>query len=603
MLGSTVLSEESAAPPGTIVILGGGPAGLTAALETLRLGWRPVVVEKDPLVGGIARTVSYKGFHFDMGGHRFFTKSEEVNRIWQEVLGTEFLKRPRLSRIFYRQRFFQYPLQAWDALRGLGLGEAILVLISYVRWQVRPHPREDTFEEWVTNRFGRRLFETFFKTYTEKVWGIPCTELKAEWAAQRIKDLSLRTVIIRLFFKSRKVIKTLIEEFDYPRLGPGMMWRAVADKVRTSGGEVRLECEVVSLERVGSRITAAVVRRNGVLETVRGEEFISSLPLRDLVQRLDPPAPDAVLEAAQGLRYRDFLTVCLIVDQPHLFPDNWIYIHEPAVRVARIQNFKNWSPDMVPDPAKSSLGLEYFCNEGDELWQTPDADLVDLARREIDRIGLARAADVTDGCVFRVPKSYPVYDSDYAGYVETLKAYVETLENCRTIGRNGLHRYNNQDHSMLTGLYAVRNALRGEANDLWSVNADAEYHEEGTSSPASVDTLGRQALRMLLAQIDPVALGAAGALVVGGGLAAATLALVLKGGTVVGPTLGLLSIYFPGYHVSASGVLVGAAYGAAVGYVAGWLFATLRNATVLGYVRWLRARAQRAHLGRMLDDV
>jgi hypothetical protein len=413
----------------------------------------------------------------------------------------------------------------------------------------------------------------------------------------------LRTVLVRLFFKPKRVIKTLIEEFDYPRLGPGMMWRAVAERVGQDGGDVRLGCEVVRLVLESNKVKAVELRRDGRLETVLGTQFISSMPLRELLLRLDPPPPPRVLEAASGLRYRDFLTVCLIVDQPDLFPDNWIYIHEPEVKVARIQNFKNWSPAMVPDPKKSSLGLEYFCNEGDALWLTPDADLIELGKREIEKIGLARASDVSDGCVFRVPKSYPVYDSDYAGHLEVLQEYVSSLENCRTIGRNGLHRYNNQDHSMLTGLYAVRNALCGEKHDLWSVNADAEYHEEVGAATRSPDALAMRALRLLLARIDPVALGVASGTVMGVGLGAATLALVIKGGSVVGPNLSLLSVYFPGFKVSLAGTLVGAFYGALAGFLLGWTLAVLRNAAVLGYVRSLRGKAQRDHLGKLLDDV
>lgn len=586
------------------MVIGGGPAGLTAALELTRLGFRPLVLEKDAVLGGLARTLAYKGFHFDMGGHRFFTKSEEVSRIWSEALGEEFLRRPRLSRIYYRKTFFRYPLQAWNALLGLGLIEAAAVLLSYLRWQAFPHPREETFEEWVTNRFGKRLFETFFKTYTEKVWGIPCSELQAEWAAQRIKDLSLRTVLVRLFLRPRKVIKTLIEEFHYPRLGPGMMWRAVAGRVCERAGAVRLGCEVTRLLRSGSRVEGVVVRSEGREETLTGTDFISSMPLRELVLRLDPPAPPHVVAAASGLRYRDFLTVCLIVDKAELFPDNWIYVHEPQVKVARIQNFKNWSPAMVPDPAKTSLGLEYFCNEGDELWSKPDAELIELGKRELAKIGLAREEDVSDGCVFRVPKSYPVYDSGYRDHLAVLRDYMAGLENCLTVGRNGLHRYNNQDHSMLTGLFAVRNMVRGDGHDLWTVNADTEYHEElGQALPRSSEALLQRALRLLLAQLDPVALGVAAGAVGGTSLLVATLALVAKGGPVVGPTLGLLAQYFPGYHVTAAGSLVGFAYGATVVYAVGWGFARLRNAAVLAYVAALRRRARREHMKKLLDEV
>ena len=589
----------------SFVVIGGGPAGLTAAYELTRLGHKATVLERRDIPGGLARTETYNGFHFDMGGHRFFTKSEEVERVWKDVLRDEFLLRPRLSRIYYRKKFFYYPLKALDALAGLGPVEAVRIVLSYVRWRLVPHRREDTFEHWVTNRFGKRLFETFFKTYTEKVWGIPCSELKAEWAAQRIKDLSLKTVLVSLFVSPGKKVKTLIEEFHYPRLGPGMMWSAVADRIDRAGGEVLFGADVLRIERRERAILGVRVARNGHEETVRGTDFISSMPVTELVKRLDPPAPAPVLEAARNLKYRDFLTVCLIVDKPTLFPDNWIYVHEPDVRVARIQNFKNWSPDMVPDPAKTSLGLEYFCNEGDPVWTMSDADLVELGRKEIDRIGLARYEDVEDGCVFRVPKSYPVYDAGYAEQLAVVREFVDTLTNCATVGRNGLHRYNNQDHSMLTGMYAVRNMLFGEKNDLWSVNADLEYHEEvaAPAAPRSMDVMMQRALAVLLARLDAVALGVAAGAVFGTALCLMSVILVVKGGPVVGPTLSLLGQYLPGYEVSAFGSLLGLAYGALGGYVLGWTFAHARNAAMLGYVALLRWRARRAYLRKLLDEI
>jgi protoporphyrinogen oxidase len=463
--------------PEEVIILGGGPAGLTAAYELVRHGRRPVVLEKRGVVGGLARTEAYRGYHFDMGGHRFFTKSEEVKRLWREVLGDDFRRCPRLSRIYYKGKFFHYPLRPINALVGLGLLEGIRIVGSYVKARIAPHRPEETFEQWVTNRFGRRLFLTFFKAYTEKVWGISCSELKAEWAAQRIKDLSLTTALLHMVLRSRGKIKTLIEEFDYPRLGPGMMWRAVAEQVQARGGAVHLDCDVVRIARTGARIDHVVVSRSGQEEVVSGSHFLCSLPITELVAKLDPPAPWMIRQAASKLTYRDFLTVGLIVNRPHLFPDNWLYIHDPRVKVGRIQNFKNWSPDMVPDPATTSLGLEYFCTEGDELWRRSDADLVALARREVAWLGLADPEAVVDGVVFRVPKAYPVYDSGYRDYLALVRRFTDALDNVQMIGRNGLHRYNNQDHAMLTGMLAVRNLVRGERNDLWAVNADQEYHE------------------------------------------------------------------------------------------------------------------------------
>jgi len=586
-----------------VVVIGGGPAGLTAGYELTKFDLRPVVLEKQSLVGGLARTESYKGFHFDMGGHRFFTKVEEVKKMWQAVLGGELLRRPRLSRIYYNGRFFFYPLKPLNALLGLGFWQSILIVLSYIRWQLFPYRREDTFEQWVTNRFGRRLFLTFFKTYTEKVWGISCSELKAEWAAQRIKDLSLKTALLSMFFKPKTTIKTLIEEFDYPRYGPGMMWDAVKDEIERRQGVVRLNCDVVRINRTGSRIEGVVVRHDGTEELIRGTDFISSMPATEFIKALDPPAPPATLNAAGRLTYRDFLTVVLIVNKPHIFEDNWIYIHDPGVHVGRIQNFKNWSPDMVPDPAKTSLGLEYFCTEGDAVWTMADADLIELARREIDRIGLARSEDIVDGCVVRVEKAYPVYDSDYREYLGVVRQFIDGLENCQSVGRNGLHRYNNQDHAMLTGMLAVRNLVLGQRNDLWSVNTDQEYHEEIREQVTEHDLeeVLEGALTQVFLKLDRVALGLSAGMVSGALLFLATLALVLKGGTVVGPNLGLLAQYLPGYTVSAFGSVLGLVYGFVTGFVGGWAFACFRNATVFIYVALMHRRAELQVLRRLLE--
>jgi protoporphyrinogen oxidase len=475
-----------------VVVIGAGPAGLTAAYELTRFDLRPTVLEKGSTVGGLARTESYKGFHFDLGGHRFFTRVDEINRLWHDVLGADLLRRPRLSRIYYQGRFFYYPLRAMNAVWGLGPWQGVRLLLSYARWQLVPYPREDTFEHWVTNRFGRRLFLTFFKTYTEKVWGIPCSELKAEWAAQRIKDLSLRTVLLRMCRRPRNAIRTLIGEFHYPRLGPGMMWRAVQRAVEDGGGVVRLNADVLRVQRAGGRIERVAVSGNGGEEVVAGDAFLSSMPVTEFLMKLDPPPPPAVLAAARRLRHRDFLTVLLIVKRADVFPDNWIYVHDPEVRVGRIQNFKNWSPDMVPDPGKSSLGLEYFCTEGDELWRLADDQLIELGTRELERVGLVAGVEVEDGCVVRVPKSYPIYDSGYREALAAVRAFVDGLENFQTIGRNGLHRYDNQDHAMLTGMLAVRNVVLGERHDLWAVNVDREYHE---AAPTRASHPGRRTLR------------------------------------------------------------------------------------------------------------
>ena len=464
------------------VIIGAGPAGLTAAVELARRGVTATVLERDRLVGGIARTESYKGYRFDIGGHRFFTKIGEVEAFWHSLLDVDFLTRPRTSRIFYEGKFFDYPLKAMNALRNLGLWTSAEVVLSYLLSQITPYPREDTFEEWVSNRFGKKLYRIFFKTYTEKVWGIPCSEIRAEWAAQRIQGLSLPVAVWNAIFGPRggkDVVKTLIESFQYPRLGPGQMWEAAATFVQANGGAVRLETDVVAVRYAGGRVTEVVTRaaEGGPGPSVTGEAFVSTMPISELIRKLDPPAPPEVLAAAEGLTYRDFISVILIVRQPDLFPDNWIYIHSPEVRVGRVQNFKNWSPDMVPDPATSALGLEYFCTEGDDLWRMSDAELIALGTREMDTIGLVRAADIMDGTVVRQLKAYPVYNGTYAGYLDTIRRYLDGFVNLQTVGRNGLHKYNNQDHSMLTAMLAVRNLL-GERHDVWNVNTERSYHEE-----------------------------------------------------------------------------------------------------------------------------
>lgn len=464
-----------------VVILGGGPAGLAAGYALGKKGFRVTVIEQEGQVGGISKTVVEKGYRFDLGGHRFFTKILDVEQLWFDILQDDFLVRPRLSRIFYRHKFFDYPLKPMNALFSMGIVESMFIVASYFKARLMPVRPEESFEDWVTNRFGRRLYRHFFKSYTEKVWGIPCTELKAEWAAQRIKGLSLTTALFNAIIggRGKNRIKSLIEEFNYPRLGPGMMYEAMADKITNLGGQVLTGHSVRQLNCQDKKVlSVSVSGPDGDIRQISGDHFISSLALKDLAGMIQPPAPAAVSEAAGSLKYRDFLTVNLALDQVSLFPDNWIYIHSPEVKLGRVQNFRRWSPEMVPEVGCSSLGLEYFCNQGDELWQTPDEELIQLAVSEICQLGLMEKEWVKWGTVVRVPKAYPVYDDDYQRSLPVVKGYLEGWDNFQTIGRNGLHRYNNMDHSILTGLLAAKN-ITGGSFDLWAVNTDEEYHEAG----------------------------------------------------------------------------------------------------------------------------
>jgi protoporphyrinogen oxidase/GT2 family glycosyltransferase len=486
--GETESSDEN------VVIIGAGPAGLTAAYELSKHGRPAVVLESDSMVGGIARTVDYKGYLFDIGGHRFFSKWAEVNQLWREILGDKFLERQRTSRILYRNRFFLYPLKLGDVLRGMGFVESLRIVRSYIYAFLFPFRKEETLEHWVCNRFGARLYRAFFKTYTEKVWGVPCNEIHADWAAQRIKGLSFLSAIKGAIFHTRKSqVKSLISSFHYPERGPGQMWQTMADRLLERGQSILLEHRVVRLCHEAGRITTVVTRSSSGEQNFSGANFISSMPIRSLVRALHPAAPVEVQKAAESLRYRDFLTVVLIVDRKDAIPDNWIYIHDPSVKVGRIQNFKNWSPAMVPDPDKTSLGLEYFVFENDQLWSLSDAALIDLATREVVQLGLVRSDEIEDGTVVRMPKAYPMYDNGWAKNVDCIRNYLQSsFPNLQLVGRNGMHKYNNQDHSMMTALLAARNIL-GAKYDLWAVNTEPEYHEEQPEATRAYTELKRPA--------------------------------------------------------------------------------------------------------------
>jgi len=532
------MTSDPASPKKIAVIAGAGPAGLTAALELLRRSnITPVVFEAENQVGGISKTINYRGNRMDLGGHRFFSKSDWVMRWWQKILpiaaeDTQFssslrvnyqgqshdltpenmtasasdavmLVRRRLSRIFYRRRFFNYPLALNAAtIRNLGIAEALQIGLSYTQSQLSPRLPEVSLEDFFINRFGARLYRTFFQGYTEKVWGVPCKEISAEWGAQRIKGLSVAKAIGHALLSplrgsldtSQKSTETsLIERFLYPKLGPGQMWEAVARQVEQLGGQIHLRQRIVGLERDGSRVTALNVcdEAGSLVRRIACDHFVSTLPVRDLIAFLSPE--DAQISTiAQGLPYRDFMTVGLLVRRMKcrsgrgrelpgngMPPDNWIYIQEPDVRIGRLQVFNNWSPALVADPKSIWLGLEYFCKEGDDLWSMNDGRFIDFAATELETIGLIDRQDVMDGTLVRVPKAYPAYSGAYRDF-EKLRAYLDQFSNLYPIGRNGMHRYNNQDHSMLAANGAVTSIIGSGAgkSEIWRINSEDAYHEE-----------------------------------------------------------------------------------------------------------------------------
>lgn len=527
------------------VIAGAGPAGLTAALELLRRSdVLPIVVEADAQVGGISKTVNYRGNRMDLGGHRFFSKSDWVMRWWQEILPvaegeigatgstrigyqqqsrdltasivapteTEsvMLIRQRLSRILYRRRFFDYPLKLnGNTLSNMGVLETLRVAASYARAQVGQRRPEISLEDFLVNRFGERLYRTFFKQYTEKVWGVPCADISAAWGAQRIKGLSIGKALAHALTRplrssidtgQKKTETSLIERFLYPRLGPGQMWEQVAHRVASQGGRIHLRHRVIGVERSGSNVTAVVVRDEATDSERRLEcdFFLSTLSVKDLVGMLSPEN-ERVAEVAERLPYRDFMTAGLLLrrmvpsgrapvrrrqaaaglSENGMPPDNWIYVQEPDVNLGRLQVFNNWSPALVADPSTIWLGLEYFCREGDELWSMKDSKFTDFAANELEKIGLVHREDILDGTVVRVPKAYPAYFGEYRRF-ETVRAYLDGFPNLYSIGRNGMHRYNNQDHSMLSAKVAVDSILAGgtRKSTIWEINTDDGYHEE-----------------------------------------------------------------------------------------------------------------------------
>jgi len=480
-------------PKHDVVIVGAGPAGLTAAYQLTKAGQRPVILEADKVVGGISRTVERDGWRFDIGGHRFFTKVPEVEALWHEILPEEdFLLRPRMSRIFYDGKYYDYPLKASNALSNLGVVEAARCVLSYAWARVR-RPDESSLEGWISARFGKRLYEHFFKTYNEKLWGVPASEISPDFAAQRIKNLSLSNAIINALAPKRnqKDITSLIEEFQYPKFGPGMMWEVCRDKVVAAGGELCMETKVRSVRhRDGQAYEVVAEGADGEEVTLGCTSVVSSMPFPHLVGAMDPPVPADVRKSADDLHFRDFLTVALVVPEEYSFPDNWIYIHSPKVKVGRIQNFGSWSPYLIKE-GRTCLGLEYFVFEGDEHWTMDDADLIELGKKELAILGLVGPGKVEAGYVVRMPKAYPVYDEYYQANVEVLRGWLaDNASNVYPVGRNGMHRYNNQDHSMLTAMLSVENILGTGSHDIWSVNVEEDYHEEQTSTKATSTNRG-----------------------------------------------------------------------------------------------------------------
>ena len=484
-----------------VVIIGAGPAGLTAGWELVKRDVPVTILEGDSIAGGISRTAEREGWRFDIGGHRFFTKVPEVEKLWHEILPDEdFLLRPRSSRIFYNGKLYDYPLKAGNALRNLGYVEAAKCIASYAAARIRPPKDQSDYESWLVARFGWRLYRTFFKTYTEKVWGVPVSEMPSDWAAQRVKSLSLSNAIINAVLPKRnqKEITSLIEEFQYPKYGPGMMWETAATKIDGKGGRIIFEEKVSKIHHSGGRATGLTTTVTGGYGPGAGapeasrtdigaethydaDEIISSMSFSSLLKAMDPAPPAHVLAAADALRYRDFLTVALVVPESAGFPDNWIYIHSRDVKVGRIQNFASWSPFLVKE-GRGCLGLEYFVFAGDEMWESSDEDLIALGTKELARLGFVQADQVERGFVVRMPKAYPYYDSDYKKNVEIMRGWLaENTPNVHPVGRNGMHRYNNQDHSMFTAVLTVENMVDGKNHDVWSVNVDEDYHEEAST--------------------------------------------------------------------------------------------------------------------------
>lgn len=461
------------------VILGAGPAGVTAAHELSSQGIECDVIEREKTAGGLCRTLNYDGYLFDIGGHRFLSRSVEVNALWQSVLGEDLLTRQRKSRIFYRGNFFDYPLRPWDALKKMGVAGTLKSLASYTAAQLRPPQDLASFENWMIRRFGRHLYESFFKTYTEKVWGISCRELSSDWADQRIQQLSLFKAVIQAFTpRANKRIKSLTEAFGYPRQGPGQFYDRLRERCEQKGASFHFKSAVKKIICDGSRIQAVVVAdRDGQTREFSGDHYLASIPITSLIRAFEPEVPANIREAVGNLGFRAFISVNLIYNVKDLFDDNWIYLHSPDVYAGRIQNYKNWSPEMVPLPDTTSLGVEYFCSPGDRLWRLNERDMIQLAVDELEQLGIVERKKYVKGFCVRVAHAYPIYQPGYREALQQIHGYLSNFKNLQMMGRAGLFRYNNSDHAILTGLNAARNVM-GEQHDLWTIDPDRVFTQK-----------------------------------------------------------------------------------------------------------------------------
>jgi protoporphyrinogen oxidase/putative flippase GtrA len=472
-------------PP--IFILGAGPAGLAAAYILTQQGQSVVVIEKDETVGGLARSIKYKDFILDYGPHRFFTKIPPVLKLWDEVLGADQVTVQRLTRIYYGRRYFRYPLKASEALSSLGLLESGKIIVSYLAAKLFPNRQPQNFSEWVTAKFGKRLFEIFFEAYTEKLWGLPCKEISADWAAQRIKGLSLSKAIRNALLGNDGKVKTLIDQFQFPRLGSGQLYEKISDHLKQQGQTVLLNTEVVQVHHQNGQVQQVTLKdgKTGKVSTVSCGGVISSIPITFFLQNLVSSPPESVLTASKSLKFRNTILVYLIVEGQQLFPDNWLYINEPSVQLGRVTNFSNWSPEMLPNQHQTPLCCEYWCNFGDAMWEQSESELLHMAEQELRKINLLHGERISSGFVVRLPQTYPIYAGQYKKALLDIQDYIKQFSNLQLIGRYGSFKYNNQDHSLLMGILAAENILTPGQHDLWAVNADSEYEEEASAEVAS----------------------------------------------------------------------------------------------------------------------